>query len=46
MTDDEVKRIREFLRLKEIDENDNSELMVEELYQKVISEIEGEKKND
>ena len=46
MTDDEVNRIREFLRLKEIDENDNSELMVEELYQKVISEIEGEKKND
>ena len=46
MTYAEAKRIREFLRLKESDGNDNSELMIEELYQKVISEIEGEKKNN
>jgi len=39
MTDEEIKNIKEFLRLEKIDELDNSEEMLEEVFREAIKDI-------
>lgn len=39
MTDEEVRKIKEFIRLKEIDDNDNSQEMIDEVFENVMLEF-------